>query len=215
MATKTIETKILLLAVAIVVPVELAAGFFPSKASYSATMLILGVVRVVEAALLVLMVLIWGKGLACIGLAQDQIVGGLKRGTIWSVGFGMCVVLGFAILYVAGTNPLGLVRTQLPSGRQEVLLYFAVGGFVAPVAEELLFRGIIYGFLRRWGVFLALAGSTAIFVLAHAVTSRIPVTQAVGGILFAIAYEVEGKLMAPITIHVLGNLAIFALSLLL
>jgi len=34
----------------------------------------------------------------------------------------------------------------------------------------------------------------------------------VGGIVFAIAYETEGSLMAPLTIHVLGNTAIFALS---
>jgi hypothetical protein len=38
-------------------------------------------------------------------------------------------------------------------------------------------------------------------------------TQAVGGILFAVAYEVERSLLVPITIHVLGNLAIFSLSL--
>ena len=88
-----------------------------------------------------------------------------------------------------------------------------VGGLVAPIAEEIFFRGVIYGFLRRWGVLLALAGSTVIFVLAHAISSRIPLTQIVGGIVFAVAYEVEGKLMVPITIHVLGNMAIFTLSL--
>jgi hypothetical protein len=40
-----------------------------------------------------------------------------------------------------------------------------------------------------------------------------PFPQAVGGIVFAIAYKVEGNLMVPITIHVLSNTAIFALSL--
>jgi membrane protease YdiL (CAAX protease family) len=34
----------------------------------------------------------------------------------------------------------------------------------------------------------------------------------VGGIVFAIAYEKEKNLMVPITIHCLGNLAIFSLS---
>jgi hypothetical protein len=38
------------------------------------------------------------------------------------------------------------------------------------------------------------------------------VTQVVGGILFAAAYEIEKNLVVPITIHCLGNLAIFALS---
>jgi hypothetical protein len=84
---------------------------------------------------------------------------------------------------------------------------------VAPIAEEVFFRGILYGFLRRWGVLLALILTTAIFVLAHPVFPGIPVTQMVGGIIFALAYEIEGNLMAPITIHVLGNMAIFTLSL--
>jgi hypothetical protein len=39
------------------------------------------------------------------------------------------------------------------------------------------------------------------------------VHQVVGGIVFAVAYEVEGSLLVPITIHVLGNMAIFTLSL--
>jgi hypothetical protein len=35
----------------------------------------------------------------------------------------------------------------------------------------------------------------------------------VGGIIFAVAYEMEASLMVPITIHILGNMAIFTLSL--
>jgi hypothetical protein len=38
-------------------------------------------------------------------------------------------------------------------------------------------------------------------------------TQIIGGVLFAVAYELEGSLFVPITIHALGNLAIFGSSL--
>jgi len=41
----------------------------------------------------------------------------------------------------------------------------------------------------------------------------IPLPQVVGGLVFAVAYEIEESLMVPIIIHVLGNLAIFTLSL--
>jgi hypothetical protein len=34
----------------------------------------------------------------------------------------------------------------------------------------------------------------------------------VGGLLFAAAYEIEQTLFAPITIHVLGNTALFLIS---
>ena len=41
---------------------------------------------------------------------------------------------------------------------------------------------------------------------------HLPLTQIVGGIVFAIAYEKEKNLMVPVTIHCLGNLAIFSLT---
>ncbi|MBW2108185.1 MAG: CPBP family intramembrane metalloprotease, partial [Deltaproteobacteria bacterium] len=71
------------------------------------------------------------------------------------------------------------------------------------------------GYLRHWGVFAAVVGSTALFVGAHGLGARIPVTQLVGGIVFALAYETGGSLMVPVTIHVLGNTTIFALSVVL
>ena len=212
MAAKTIETKILLLCLAALLTFELAAALLVREATCS-SMLIQGVARAVEGVLLLVIVSVWGKGLGSIGLAQDQILEGLKKGLIWSAAFGVCVLLGFAVLYAAGIDPLRLVRSDLPPNRQEMVLLFVVGGLVAPIAEEVFFRGIVYGFLRRWGVLVALAGSTAVFVLAHAIQSGIPLTQIVGGIVFAVAYEITGNLMVPITVHVLGNTAIFALSL--
>jgi membrane protease YdiL (CAAX protease family) len=53
--------------------------------------------------------------------------------------------------------------------------------------------------------------STAVFAAFH--LPGIPVTQIVGGIVFAVAYHTGKSLMVPIVIHVLGNLAIFSLSL--
>jgi hypothetical protein len=40
---------------------------------------------------------------------------------------------------------------------------------------------------------------------------NIPIPQIVGGLLFALSYEVEKNLMVPIIIHMSGNLAIFSL----
>ena len=88
-----------------------------------------------------------------------------------------------------------------------------VGGIISPVAEEIFFRGMLYGYFRRWGIWAALLLSTVVFVMAHAIFHRVPLPQIVGGILFALAYEKEKNLMVPMTIHVLGNLAIFAIAL--
>ena len=40
------------------------------------------------------------------------------------------------------------------------------------------------------------------------------ITQAIGGVVFAVSYELEKNLLVPITIHCLGNMAIFLLPLL-
>jgi membrane protease YdiL (CAAX protease family) len=212
MAVKTIETKIVFLALAALVTTEVAISVVISEAWHS-PMFILGVGRVVQVLIFLMIVSTWGRGMSSIGLARGQILTGVRRGLIWSGVFGICACLVLAVLYATHINPLKLIKTHVPPSAQGIVLFFVVGGLVAPIAEEVFFRGIVYGFLRRWGVLLALIGTTVIFVLAHAISSRIPLTQIVGGIVFALAYEVEGNLMVPITIHVLGNTAIFALSL--
>ena len=79
-----------------------------------------------------------------------------------------------------------------------------------PLGSFVLYNGVVK---QRWGVIVALVLSTLIFVLCHPIGHGIPVTRLVGGLLFALAYEFGGSLIVPITIHTLGNLAIFTLSL--
>ena len=213
MAAKTIETKILFLSLTALLATEVATRVVLSEATYP-PLLILGAARVAETLLLFLIVSSRGKGISSIGLGRDRTVAGLKKGLIWTALFGLCAFLGFAVLYAAHIqDPLRLIKTDLPPGAQGVVLFFVVAGLVSPIAEEVFFRGIVYGFLRRWGVLVAVVGSTVVFVLAHAIIFRIPLTQVAGGLVFAVAYEVEGNLVVPITIHALGNLAIFSLSL--
>jgi membrane protease YdiL (CAAX protease family) len=130
---------------------------------------------------------------------------------IWSAGFATAAGALFAVLLLAGQHPLAMIRTPLPAEASQRILFFIVGGIVAPVAEEIVFRGIIFSYLRRWGLPAAVLISTAIFAALH--LPAVPVTQVVGGMVFAIAYHISGSLMTPILIHTLGNLAIFSLSL--
>jgi membrane protease YdiL (CAAX protease family) len=175
-------------------------------------MVILGMARLVEIILIAVIVIRWGEGLSSVGLDRSGYFQGLKKGLLWSAGFGLLAFLAFLAAHVAGINALPLIQTRLPVKGVDVLTLFIVGGIVGPVAEEVFFRGMIYGFFRRWGVAVALVTSTLIFVLFHPLDHGFPVPQVVGGIVFAVAYELEGSLMVPITIHVLGNLAIFSLA---
>lgn len=150
-----------------------------------------------------------GPGPVSIGLARHQLLPGLKSGLIWSAAFGILVLIGAGILFLSGRNPLKLIHTDIPGDFGEMIFFFFIGGWIGPLAEEIFFRGILYGFLRRWGVFAAMFLSSLLFLVAHPSGGA---TQIVGGILFAAAYESEGKLTVPITLHILGNTAIFTIS---
>jgi membrane protease YdiL (CAAX protease family) len=214
MEAKEIEVRTLFLCICAVIAVELSTWVVTSKSVYH-PLLILATARLLQVLLIILIVVTWGKGLSSIGLARSEMVSGLKKGLLWSVGFGALATMACVGLFAAGINPLTLIRARLPTQTSDLILFFIVGGMVGPVAEELLFRGILYGFLRRWGVIVALVLSTLIFVLCHPVSHGIPVTRLLGGIVFAVAYEIGGSLIVPITIHALGNLAIFTLSLII
>jgi len=201
----------LIVSVGAVLCVEAAAGAVAVRIPLN-PMILLGMIRVLEIALLVLTAIICGNGLASVGLARSSAFHGFARGLLWSAGFGMSALVVHLILYAIGINGMTLIRTRLPKSSGTIGLLFLIGAVLGPAAEELFFRGILYGFFRRWGVFVALTMSTLVFVIAHPGFPLIPVTQVVGGIVFAMAYEIEGSLMAPLTIHVLGNAAIFVLS---
>ena len=213
METKQIKIETFFICLVAISCIEGARWLVVSAIPFN-RMMLLGLARLFEVGLILLIVSARGNGLHSIGLGAYQILPGIKKGVTWSAGFGVIVFSAFLLLFLFEIDPLALIRTPLPSRAMNILLFFAVGGVIAPVAEEIFFRGILYGFFRRWGVSVALILSTLIFVLPHLGSSGLPITQMVGGVLFAAAYEMEGSLMVPIMIHAFGNMAIFSLSLL-
>ena len=98
---------------------------------------------------------------------------------------------------------------------QPVLMTLSVV-FLAPVGEELLFRGVFYGFIRKKSKVAAFIVSSAIFSLIHVVgyipmldlpTLLISFIQYLpAGVAFAYAYEKSGTLLCPIMMHIVANL---------
>ena len=100
-----------------------------------------------------------------------------------------------------------------------VLAMAFAGTFVAPVVEELFFRGYIFRALAvRKGVGPAYVISAAIFALYHLSggSDLLPITPVlfVIGLLLCFAYRRTGNLLADITAHAVNNGAAFALALL-
>jgi len=214
METNKITIRMLSISVVAILLVELITRAAIIKSLFD-PMIVLGVSRFLETIMILLIALIYEKGTSVIGLTRGRIASGFKSGLLWSIGFGMVTSIVFVVLLVFGVDPFKLVQAHLPSKGIDIVLFIFVGGVLSPVAEEIFFRGLLYGFFRRLGVLLAVILSTMIFVLAHPFMAGVPLPQIVGGIVFAAAYEVEGNLVTPIVIHITGNIAIYILSLIL
>ena len=210
METENIKIKTLLIIIAAIALIE-GAAIFLSSGRHLSPMLVIGIVRIIEIIAIIIAVMTCGNGMPSIGLKISTIATGIKKGLIWSAVFGLITSFVFLVLYLSGINPLTLLNARRPESNIGISQYIIVGCIIGPVAEEFFFRGVLYGFFRRWGIITAMIFTTIIFILPHFNASSIPVTQAVGGIIFAAAYEKEKSLIVPIIIHILGNAAIFIL----
>lgn len=82
----------------------------------------------------------------------------------------------------------------------------ALAVVLAPVSEELIFRGCLYRFLKaKIPMPAALVITSAIFSVAHMNLAAIP-TLFLLGLVMTLAYEKSGSIKAPILIHGIFNL---------
>ncbi|MBA5605659.1 CPBP family intramembrane metalloprotease [Duganella sp. FT3S] len=83
----------------------------------------------------------------------------------------------------------------------------ALAVLAAPLCEEFIFRGLIFGGLRRsMGALPAMLASAAIFAIVHPPLSMLPVF--VLGLCAAWSYERSQRLLAPMLVHALYNAAV-------
>ncbi|MDX8384273.1 MAG: CPBP family intramembrane glutamic endopeptidase, partial [Ghiorsea sp.] len=122
----------------------------------------------------------------------------------------LCCVLWVGVLYVVA--PQWFAYVQKPAwihGISGLLLMV----LLAPVVEELIFRGLLYRMLReQWGIVVSVAVSAVFFSLLH--QGQIVSPQLAGGIIFALAYEWSRSLWVAMGLHIGANSAVYVLSLL-
>ena len=83
-------------------------------------------------------------------------------------------------------------------------------GIVSPIAEELLFRGIIYGSLRRMTKPLtAMLFSSVLFGMYH-LNSVQGIYGFLMGCLMVYAYEYFGDFKAPLAVHMISNILAYS-----
>lgn len=85
-----------------------------------------------------------------------------------------------------------------------------VSGVVAPLCEELFFRGVLGGLLRRRGEGLAAAVSALVFAAAHG-ADLFAVRALMGLLLYAIVRRTD-SLAAGVIVHCLHNISLLLIS---
>jgi len=126
--------------------------------------------------------------------------------------FPLAVVGGVVLWHWIGGGEMGLARRI---GQQETagvamaralspdgIGMFLLGAFIAPVVEELVFRGILFRtWEAEWGWFKSLVATSLVFALYHPV----PLAAFFGSVLLIALYRRTRSLRACILAHVLHN----------
>lgn len=123
---------------------------------------------------------------------------------------------GFAWIYLTHLLPhlpwLTQAKAQLPTTDGLPLVWAVLVLVVAaPLAEEYLFRGLLFAGLRRSsGRGTAVLGSAALFAIVHPTIAVVPVF--VLGIVTSVVYEGSGLLLGSILVHALYNGLVLAMT---
>jgi uncharacterized protein len=155
----------------------------------------------------------WQPSFSSIGLRSVSWRWLLAGTSIGLLGWAANVGISFAYVWLTGdaSNP----QEPLVNAAQESTLQFTLmlmlGALVVPLAEELLFRGILYTWLRRWGVAVAVGVSAIVFGLFHGVSVVLPAAILLG-VLTALIYEKSGSLWPAVMVHVANNAIVFAIA---
>jgi membrane protease YdiL (CAAX protease family) len=137
---------------------------------------------------------------------------GVPGALLWGLAGGLAAAL-VAIAYLKVVLPLDLFsiaqQAVRPADPWLAVALAAVAIVAAPFFEEFIFRGLVFGGLRRsLGPAVSALASAAIFALVHPAISVAPVF--VMGFCAALVYERTRMLAAPIVLHAVYNAAVIA-----
>lgn len=132
-------------------------------------------------------------------------------GAAFGVG-GLFLTVPASILYMMivgpeATSAVGEVFSDVRATPLLAVAIFAIVVFVAPLCEEIVYRGMLWGAVERLGAgrWVVLAVTTLVFALAHFELTRTPLLLVVA-IPIGLARLYTGRLLAGIVAHQVNNL---------
>jgi len=133
------------------------------------------------------------------------------RWLLISVGIGLGVIvtnIAVTVLVVVLTGPPSNLQADYQAsaaaGGLAFVAVLALGAVLTPIGEEFLFRGVLTNGLARYGPWIAVLGSSAIFALAHGINYILPVAFVVG-VVAALLLRRTGSIWPGVVVHAVNN----------
>lgn len=136
----------------------------------------------------------------------------IGAGLLWGLG-GLVVSVPASLVYVTivgpdnATTAVGQAFDGIRVGWPVALGVFVLVAFVAPVCEEIVYRGLLWGAVTKHGAnrWVAFAITTVLFAMAHFELTRTPLLLVVA-LPIGLARAFTGRLPASIVAHQVNNL---------
>ena len=134
----------------------------------------------------------------------------VRQAVAWALGAG-ALAAAIGVFYTHLVIEMDLVPAAAKSAlaARSSMRWWLLGLAVvaAPIFEEFIFRGLVFGGLRRFTTpFIAAVASATLFAIVHPPISAIPVF--VLGFVAALTYERTRMLLAPMLVHAIYNAAV-------
>lgn len=147
---------------------------------------------------------------------------GLNRFAWWwlPASLGMAIILillntglalGYQALFRIDENKLisnqrSSYFTAMSRSRKRSIITILFGGILAPLCEEIYFRGLLLSwFLAFFNPWIGIVATAVIFGIAHYDSAGVIVTGIIDGVALAFLFVWFGSLWIPIMVHVFNN----------
>lgn len=153
-------------------------------------------------------VLVRIRGLAAFGFVRAS-----KKTLLIAALLGIgCWVLGTIVSLISYLindgigNIQGDYQAAAAGGFLAVIATLFMGSVLTPLGEEFLFRGVLTAGLLRYGPWIGIIVSAAIFALAHGINPVLPVAFIVG-IVTGLLFHRTGSVWPGVVVHAFNNAA--------
>jgi membrane protease YdiL (CAAX protease family) len=134
------------------------------------------------------------------------ILGGVAAIAIYGILISLALVVA-RYSEAGGTDLIPAVTSLTPNSFAGFIAVLAFGAVAVPIAEEFLFRGVLYRWLRDgWGLYAGLVGSALVFAAVHILLGTSGALQIfLIGLALAYLYDITGSLWPSMVFHGVNN----------